>query len=62
MKSLKPTLVTVVIALTMFASVAIAGAKTPETTQTKRLVIGPNLVDCMGIAPQKCMQVLNQKT
>lgn len=65
MKSLKPTLMTAIIALTMFASVAIAGANsidTSKTTQIKRLVIGPNLVDCTGIAPQQCMQILNYTT
>lgn len=53
---------TVLIALTMFVSVAIVNAKSSEITQTKRLVIGPDLVDCTGVAPQKCMQVLNPNT
>ena len=62
MKSLKPTLMTVAIALAMFASVAIVNANTPEKTQIKRLIIGPHLVDCTGMIPQKCLQILNPKT
>jgi peptidoglycan/xylan/chitin deacetylase (PgdA/CDA1 family) len=50
----------VVLAVLALVLVLTSCQSEPEESNLVTIIIGPDLVDCVGVAPQKCMQVKNQ--
>ena len=49
--------ITLILGLTACGSAEVETDPTSTTQETMRLRIGPDLVDCEGVAPQSCMLV-----